>query len=378
MPTPYTDTITYSQLVLSHMRAGTLKAGLALVDEMESRGFEPDATTRKHVVDGLCDTVLRRFEVETAAASLLASSTPADSTAEAGPTVSSDSTVVNQEGEECRRSASESPLTHLQNEDALHSSGDCHDGSEGMDSDLDVSEIVQAEWLVSKMEVSETADGRRPGVSSKLWGKILSCWMAVGRVDEGVRVFERMRLAAENRAREDRGGGHSGSGGGEEAGAVLVGILDGGGISGIIDVSTWNGLLKGLADNYRIEQMRWYWDMWKSKVRRMEEFEAEQERKRRAGVYVKMATGDKVFVYRDKRVARPNAATFGIVVEAFVKCGELKGAMVELEEMLAKGLYPKTSTLLLLMESFVRAREYALATEVCVFFFHSLFDVFFS
>ncbi|KAJ3211507.1 hypothetical protein HDU67_004494 [Dinochytrium kinnereticum] len=120
------------------------------------------------------------------------------------------------------------------------------------------------------------------------------------------------------------------------------------------NTASYNYLLKGLAEDFDIELMSRYWEQWRQSIEM-----GEQSVVKKRGL---SRDGD------DRRppveMPQPDAYSFTIVLEAYLKCSRIEKATELLKEMMAKRLEPDVKSFIGLVEAHVRARNYFAAGEI--------------
>ncbi|ORY52067.1 hypothetical protein BCR33DRAFT_846030 [Rhizoclosmatium globosum] len=156
-------------------------------------------------------------------------------------------------------------------------------------------------------------------VTFAVWSSLLEGYVESGRVSDAVRLFEQMRME----------------------GAYPPTYL-------------YNLVLRGLASDFDTELLERYWGRWMWSI---EVEEAELTRQKESFRY---GQGRKNYA---RKVARPDAESYSIIVEAFVACQDIERAIKEVGKMVQKGFMPAEKTFLNLVEANVRRRDYKGAAE---------------
>ncbi|KAI8622801.1 hypothetical protein BC830DRAFT_1076284 [Chytriomyces sp. MP71] len=116
----------------------------------------------------------------------------------------------------------------------------------------------------------------------------------------------------------------------------------------------YNALLKGLAEDFDMELLERHWARWLWSI--------EVEEKASA-VDGKGMGQPKPKWKKRSMVSKPDAASYQIVVDAFLACQDVPRARKEVERMIQARFTPPTKTFVALMEAYVRGRDYQAAVE---------------
>ncbi|KAI9333663.1 hypothetical protein BDR26DRAFT_867974 [Obelidium mucronatum] len=160
-------------------------------------------------------------------------------------------------------------------------------------------------------------------VTYAVWTSLLEGYIEAGRVADAVRLFEQMKMEGSSPS-----------------------------------THLYNLVLKGLAADFDMELLERHWGRWLWSLE-MEEAELARDRERK---HNQPASGFKT-KHGLRKLARPDAESYTIVVDAYVACQDIDRAMKEVSKMMKGKFVPSARTFVSLIEAHVRRRDYKAAAE---------------
>ncbi|KAJ3018296.1 UNVERIFIED_CONTAM: hypothetical protein HDU68_011225 [Siphonaria sp. JEL0065] len=159
-------------------------------------------------------------------------------------------------------------------------------------------------------------------VTFAVWSALLEGYVDSGRIGDAVRLFEQMRME----------------------GSYPPTYL-------------YNLVLRGLASDFDMELLERHWGRW------LWSLEVEDAEIARIKTQKKGGQAGRKAMHGLRKLARPDAESYSIVVDAFVACQDIDRAMKEVSKMISGKFVPPAKTFVSLIEAHVRRRDYKAAAE---------------
>ncbi|KAJ3198660.1 hypothetical protein HDU82_001148 [Entophlyctis luteolus] len=165
-------------------------------------------------------------------------------------------------------------------------------------------------------------------VTVSVWSTLVHGYIAVNRLPDAIRVFEQM------------------------------------GTEGVYPPAfVYNAILRALAADFDMESLERYWSRWLWSI----DVEANQIKKNtrdwKTNIGGRVSGGGQNGGSTYAKISQPNPESYNIVLDAFVSCGDVEKAAIQLERMKTLKINPSAATFVALIEAHVRRRDYLSAAE---------------